>query len=183
MSAYETWLKNNERVRIVRDEDPENPRDWQSDETTLVANHRRYNLGDREPESDDEYAQRQADETLVVLPVYMYEHSGISLSTGAFGCPWDSGQVGFIYAQRQGKETHDDVVERLKGEIETYSQYLQGLVYGFIREKKKQCEHCGAVEWEHIDSCWGYIGYPNSTESGLYEEAFPEGRDGWELSK
>lgn len=33
----------------------------------------------------------------VMLPVYLMDHSGLSVNTVGFGCPWDSGQVGMIY--------------------------------------------------------------------------------------
>jgi len=35
------------------------------------------------------------------LPLYLYDHSGITISTGPFSCPFDSGQVGFIYCSLQ----------------------------------------------------------------------------------
>jgi len=37
----------------------------------------------------------------VILPLYLYDHGGITMSTGAFSCPWDSGQVGWIYAPKK----------------------------------------------------------------------------------
>jgi len=37
----------------------------------------------------------------IILPLYLYDHSGITMSTGPFSCPWDSGQVGWIYAPKQ----------------------------------------------------------------------------------
>ena len=37
----------------------------------------------------------------LILPVYMYEHSGIALSTGSFSDNWDSGQVGWIYTSHK----------------------------------------------------------------------------------
>ncbi len=37
----------------------------------------------------------------VILPLYLYDHSGITMSTGAFSCRWDSGQVGWIYAEKK----------------------------------------------------------------------------------
>jgi hypothetical protein len=35
---------------------------------------------------------------LVILPLYLYDHGGITISCSPFSCPWDSGQVGWIYA-------------------------------------------------------------------------------------
>ena len=30
----------------------------------------------------------------VFLPLYLFDHSGITMNTSGFSCPWDSGQVG-----------------------------------------------------------------------------------------
>ncbi len=37
----------------------------------------------------------------VILPLYLYDHGGITMSTGPFSCRWDSGQVGWIYAEKK----------------------------------------------------------------------------------
>ena len=36
----------------------------------------------------------------ILLPLYLYDHSGITMNTTGFSCSWDSGQVGFIYASK-----------------------------------------------------------------------------------
>lgn len=179
---YEVWTKDDERIRILRDEEAENPREFYSSSSTFVAKHRRYKLGDREPLSSPlsiEYAERCANEELVVLPVYMYDHSGITLSTSPFSCPWDSGMVGFIYAKIEAGCTREEIAQRLIGEIKTYNDYSEGNVFGFIREKKKVCETCGHIEWEDVDSCFGFYGYPE--ESGLYQEAFSGNSKDWKM--
>lgn len=70
-----------------------------------------------------------------ILPVYMYDHSGITISTRPFSCPWDSGQVGFIYVT---KETCENIGENfnaaeriLKSEIEILDQYFTGDVWHY----------------------------------------------------
>jgi len=122
------------------------------------------------------------DRYYVILPVYLFDHSGITISTSPFQCPWDSGQVGYIYASlddakqnwligssgdwdttykdhngeqvtiREGTRRH------LQVEIETYDQYIRGDVYGFVVEECEPCECCGHLEWEHVDSCSGFYG-------------------------
>ncbi|HOO12216.1 MAG TPA: hypothetical protein PK684_04600 [Bacillota bacterium] len=37
----------------------------------------------------------------IILPLYLYDHGGITMRTNPFSCPWDSGQVGWIYASKQ----------------------------------------------------------------------------------
>jgi hypothetical protein len=70
-----------------------------------------------------------------ILPVYLYDHSGVTISTRPFSCPWDSGQVGFIYVTRETcEETGEnfDAAEKiLKAEIETLDQYLTGDVWHY----------------------------------------------------
>ena len=34
---------------------------------------------------------------VAILPLYLYDHSGLTMSTNDFGDRWDSGCVGFIY--------------------------------------------------------------------------------------
>lgn len=93
----------------------------------------------------------------VILPLYLYDHSGITMNTTGFSCPWDSGQVGFIYTTRDkirkwfGKrKTTPELLEKaresLVSEVKTYDKYLCGESYGFRIYKND----------EEIDSCWGY---------------------------
>lgn len=109
----------------------------------------------------------------VILPIYLYDHSGITISTGSFSCPWDSGQAGWIYATMETflKETgyteeqlfkEGKAEEILSGEVKTLDMYLQGYVYYFLLEEKETCEHCNHVEYKHVDSCGGF--YANTAE-------------------
>jgi hypothetical protein len=84
--------------------------------------HKNYILGDKHNlktedfESFDEMAESVLDNG-IYLPLYLYDHSGITMSYKPFGCRWDSGQVGFIYmtAQDIKKEYGSDTPEnRLK---------------------------------------------------------------------
>lgn len=98
-------------------------------------------------------------DTFVIMPVYMYDHSGISISTAPYSCPWDSGQVGWIYVSVEDiskefgeftSETMEKAKGVLEGEVKTYSQYLEGDVYWFEAMDENN---------EIVDSCGGYYGY------------------------
>ena len=98
----------------------------------------------------------------VMLPVYMYSHSGIRLNTSSFNDRWDSGNIGYIYATKEEiqKEFDGDKAkaeERLKGTIDTWDQYVSGDVW-----------HIAVVDedGEVIDSCGGYYGYKYAEEEG-----------------
>lgn len=157
-------------LTIEPDENPTNPRADFDNFGVMVCNHKRYHLGDNEPKIDfsdfnswDEIHDhlRKKHGAHIILPLYLYDHSGITMRTNPFGCPWDSGQVGFIYATRQkileeapGKPKYITKKIRalaekfLKSEVETYDQYLTGDVWGHVIKDADE---------EIIESCWGYF--------------------------
>ena len=148
------------KVRVVVDPDPSSPREFDN-LGTMVCWHRRYNLGDKhgfkEPRDFEEWRRGK---DLVVLPLYLYDHSGLTMSTEPFSCPWDSGQVGYVYVERAkvledfNRKRMTDALRRkaekqLRAEVETYDEFLRGDVYGFVVED---------ATGEHVDSCWGFYG-------------------------
>lgn len=63
------------------------------------------------------------------------------------------------------KDVRERALKYLKGEIETYDQYLRGEVFGYItKEPAKEDEE--PEDAEEIDSCWGF--YPDETD-GFYK--------------
>ena len=98
------------------------------------------------------------------------------MSTGReypFNCPWDSGQVGYIFVTKEAvrkeysckhitKKTLDKARELLQGEVKEYDLYLTGEVYGYklfrvnddFDPDSDDPEECG----EELDSCWGFLG-------------------------
>jgi len=97
----------------------------------------------------------------LMLPLFMLDHSSVSLSTRDFNDKWDSGQIGFVFVTKEklkkeysvkriGKITLEKAKRVLEAEIKTYSQYVNGEVFGFkITEQKNN-------ETENIDSCSGF---------------------------
>jgi hypothetical protein len=166
MNTIETWTTTDGYQVSVRYDDSDycDPRDWDN-LGTMVCWHGRYNLGDEQPKiSPSEYLEDLPDGT-ITLPLYLYDHGGITMSTGPFSCPWDSGQVGFIYVTREtlAKEfptdmpDDDKVREYLTGEVKIYDTYLRGEIYRYEVERGVVCSH-GGTHWEHVDSCGGYYG-------------------------
>jgi hypothetical protein len=105
----------------------------------------------------------------VILPLYLYDHSGITISTGSFSCPWDSGLVGVIVCdndtiEKEWAGDRDRAEKCLQAEVEVYDQYLTGDVWGFIAEERDVDENADPDElddnegWEVTDSCWGFYG-------------------------
>jgi len=99
---------------------------------------------------------------IIILPLYLYDHSGISISTGSFvgravHAEWDSGQVGYIYADHDDilnnfgqvtPETVKQAKECLEGEVEAYDAYLCGDCWGYRT----------FMYGHEMDSCWGFLG-------------------------
>lgn len=127
----------------------------------------------------DNYAEARVDRVLaqhiIELPLYLYDHSGTTMSTGAFSCPWDSGKVGFIYIDREKikaeygwkvltTKRREQLEKYLRNEVQTYDQYLTGEVYGLQIET--QDNETG--EWEETDACWGFFG---EDVEGVYDYA------------
>ena len=114
------------------------------------------------------------------LPLWLYDHSGITMSCGTRVYPyndrWDSGQVGWIVAMketviREACATEETWRERsaeiMRGDVELYDNYLTGNVYGFtLYEAESGNED---PEWVETDSCWGFYG-PDIIESGLADQ-------------
>ena len=148
-------------VAIQHDADAESPRTAFDNVGKMVCFHKRYALGDKTDFKSDDYsgwdALRKAIEerepVAVILPLYLYDHSGITISTKPFSCRWDSGQVGWIYATvaQVKDEWNGDVdaaTKYLEGEVETYDQFLTGDVYGFVVRAPNGME----------ESCWSFFG-------------------------
>ena len=118
------------------------------------------------------------------LALWLYDHSGITMSAtqggNPYSCQWDSGQVGWIYVTREramhtlGNITEDNWRERaeevLRGEVETYDQFLTGEVYGYelyeYEPPEDDEDEIGESSMNEIDSCWGFYG-SDIVESGL----------------
>ena len=106
----------------------------------------------------------------VILPLYLYDHSGITMSTGQFSCSFDSGQVGWIVCGKEmvDKEfggDRDRAENALQCEVADYDQYLRGDIYGFIVEELVCEDH---DTWELVESCFGFYG-SDPRENGMAE--------------
>jgi len=162
----------------VDDMDAESPREWEPI-SKMICFHGRYDLGDKHSFNSDQFDNwdevggflMDFYNSAVILPLYLYDHSGLTINTTPFSCPWDSGQVGFILVpkenllkefggKRMTKKLKEKALNIALGDVEVYDQYLRGEVYGYVVTKNG----------EDFDSCWGYYGYDFEI-SGLLDEA------------
>lgn len=167
-------------LRIEQDNDPINPRiDDDGNLAHIICWHNRYQIGD-----DHNFnsianleshlkAERQAGNDYFMTPVYMLDHSGLSLSITPFSNKWDSGVVGFAYVHKKdmvemGAIQVDCDVWRKKAreiieeELSIYNQYLEGDVYGYTTLEYSH------GRWEETDSCWGFFG-DDPRENGMLD--------------
>ena len=171
-------------TRTYQDDSTESPRDWDN-LGTMVCFHNRYDLGDKHNYNSNDYDgwdEMEKDiikreNVGVILPLYLYDHSGITMNTTGFSCNWDSGRVGFIFISKQkmleeygGKivtqKLKDRVTEHLKSEVKTYDQFLTGDVYGYRVFKVETCDK-GCEHEEELDSCWGFYGEEECMSEGV----------------
>ena len=155
-------------MKTRNDNEPMDPRGWDN-LGKMICFHSRYNLGDyvetkkynnatdflmnisgiHEQLEKLQYAGKDYVKPMwdaikasnIILPLYLYDHSGITMSTGSFSCAWDSGQVGWIYiSNKDAKKEYGwkhltdkrkrKILEYLKSEVETYDDYITGNAYG-----------------------------------------------------
>jgi hypothetical protein len=168
MTAHEETYKGH-TIKIEQDTEGLDPRKEYDNLGTMVCFHRRYNLGDKDHGirhedysgwDEMEAAIRRDNDVAVILPIYMYDHSGITINTTGFSCPWDSGQIGFIFitkekvreeysVKRITKALRERIGTYLTGEVETYDLSLRGEVYGYVIDTPEE---------EDAESCWGFLG-------------------------
>ncbi len=194
-------LSNMTTIKIVQDSNRESPREWDN-LGTMACKHSRYTLGEEkidEPiewlegmlrlQHKGEYSNERLQELearfykeYIALPLFLYDHSGITMATTPFSCSWDSGKVGYIYITKKkaleeygGKVVTAKLRERiegyLKGEVEIFDQYLTGDVYGFQ-----------VLDEDVIDSCYGFYGLDFKT-NGMLDHIDIEGKTEEEILK
>ena len=158
MEAIETKKVRGYTIEIHQDDNAESPREMCTF-GTMLCGHRRYNLGDRQIRSQADIDVVLKRKDIKFLNLYLYDHSGITMSTSPFSCPWDSGQVGIIFCTHNdickefgikhvGKKSISNAYKLMRQEVDTYDAFLKGEVYGYVVVDKKG---------DTVDSCWGFI--------------------------
>ena len=160
-------------ARIELDPEPPNPRDADN-LGVMVCLHRRYRLGDPHAyRAEDHSGWEDLEQAILrdhpgalVLPLYLFDHSGLTMSTSdamfrAFdAAAWDWGQVGYIVAsaedireafgaRRISRKLRGLVEDVLRAEVTEYDLHLRGEAYAFTIE---------TADGEVLDSCCGFLG-------------------------
>lgn len=168
-------------LRIVPDSDPSNPRTDCDNFCLMACAHGRYNLGDSKAAeiiagkldvSAREHSLLElinlaykADIIFTSKPLYLYDHSGITMATTPFSCNFDSRQVGEILVfkadvksefgiKRMGKKVKEKMLaiaeKHIDSEVATYDAYLSGDMY---------CLQLLDDEGDVEETISGFIGY------------------------
>lgn len=195
------------KIRIEIDDDPQNPRKEFDHVGTMVNWHDRYDLGDvngrREYGDSEEFLRslagdyrheelqdvsmdaiwRIVQENFVLLPLGLYDHSGISMFVGRSGdlacdsAGWDTSSIGYIYCSlKKAQEewgTEDSKAKGWGGEAsytlapdgtkrtlrEATTLYLEGEVEEYDQYLTGQVYgYIVEAEDGEEDSCWGFFG-------------------------
>lgn len=140
--------KDGLQAAIYYEEDAQDPRREFDHAGTMACFHRRYRLGDEHdfdgPEDLETHLKQ--DTRGVALPLYLYDHSGVTMQTRPFSCPWDSGQVGYIFMDAQtirkaygvkriSKKAREKALALLECEVKEYDSFLTGDIYCVAVEK------------------------------------------------
>jgi len=177
MEAIEQETYRGYDIKIYRDFDAESPREW-SNLGKMVCGHKGYNLPNEinldfdRFESWDEVKEELVEiyDSVIELPLYLYDHSGIQIKVGSFDgllpqghAYFDSGQIGFIFCSvhdmikefgidttewRAQEIVYAEKAEKiLRNEVDIFDYYVAGSVYGFTIE---------TWDGEEVCSSWGF---------------------------
>ena len=173
-------------IKAYQDEITLDPRTKFERLTRMICFHRRYNLGDKHSYRRDEFGSvdeledrlRKDFDPVVIKPLYLMDHSGLTLNTTGFSGVdpqgWDWGFVGFVLLPHKTAEAesmaNSEVAEAaLDAEVREYSQYIEGAVYCYTLERN------GVT----LDSCGGvYLADNETLESNHVVDEFKSYVDG-----
>lgn len=168
---YESKEHRGYTCRVVYDQDPTSPDDWDT-LGTIYANSNSYNPQNHHMDEIVETADDgcwHVNKDYLYVKIYAYIHSGIALSCsrgGQFSDQFDSAFFGLMAVHKDKAikefgdptepENYEKIMKCLEGEVECWDMYYQGQVFGY--EVLDEDE-------DVIDSCWGYYGYDGAKEA------------------
>ena len=188
-----------QKLFIIRQSYPMNPREDADMLGTIAYIHSRYELGEEKISDPIEWLEEKlglqskgiyTNERLaeleerffsefIALPLYLYDHSGITMKTTPFSCSWDSGKVGYIYVSKEKirkeyswkvitKTRREKIEEYLRNEVKEFDYYLTGEVFRYKIEDENG---------EEVDSCSGFYGQDwqnNGIKDHIDKELWPQ---------
>jgi hypothetical protein len=168
----ERYQHNGYTIVIDTDDNPMSPRDADN-ATVMLCWHRDYELGDQDGtalnlkeqiDGHDWHTSKPSTAIVrwlrifhgatVVQPLYLLDHSGLSIRTGKFHEDpggWDTSPVGWIFDTAERREvcgtTAEDAEQIIDAEVKDYDTYLTGGYVGYAVLNERG---------EVLDSCYGF---------------------------
>lgn len=144
----------------------ESPRIYYEDtnKTKMICFSRKYNLGDehdfKNPLEFKKWYEKHKEEICCIKPLYLYNHSGLSISTTPYNDKFDSGQIGYVYCLKSDfiedeKLLDNKIIEnQLEEEINDYDLWLNNIppYYSFeiTDENDDRIECMGVFEYNGL---------------------------------
>lgn len=147
---YKTFKHKGYAINVMHEEcidEYDNPRESEPI-GTMVCFGQNHGLGDKHNYNSEDYSgweamqlQIRKDHNVIeIRPLYIYDHSGITISHTPFSCRWDSCQIGWHFLaaadykkamliKRISKEAKERTSEILDIELKNYDDYIRGEVY------------------------------------------------------
>lgn len=157
------------RITVSPESDPLNPREWDNLGIITAPRQGKYSLADKghafSMDDFNTWDEVEADIRVrggvLIFPLSLYDHGGISIYIGKNVDRWDGSRVGFIYATAEDIYKEGLTIEQaeaiLRGEINSYDKYLRGDIYTYqVEENRKSCTCGECSEWVVVDSCGGW---------------------------
>ena len=167
-------------VEVDYDTFADDPREWCDNLGKWVCTHKRYSLPNEINlnfpfwGSWQEIEKHLAKRFDYVIPLYMYDHSGLSFNLGGRSPywqhgSWDAGQVGFVVANKSDvrawfgvkkitKKIEEQFFNTLQSEVEDYEAYANGEIYTVSITDE--------ADGELIDCCSGFYSVAEALQSG-----------------
>ena len=142
---------------------------------------------------DEGYAPEDAEadydviDKCVYLPLYLLDHSGLSLHTRRT-CRWDSGLIGYAIAYVGPDGNADEVEKQLQAEFDDYARWIEGDCYYWsvsdetgrvLDQMSDVCGYSFDTAKQHAEGfCAGYAAEWPEPPSGYYvwEGTVPHGK-------
>lgn len=168
------YSKDKWELMIGYDSCVDSPREWDNLGQICVSNRCKYaddesglanTLTWHDLDKDIETLERKG---YIVLPLSVYDHSGVTMYVGTPCDRWDSGRIGFYIASKENickiygvkrisKKLLEKVESIMESEIKIYNAYLNGQVFRFILlHNNEEVDSCGGF-YEAEDTYLGFI--------------------------
>lgn len=168
------YSKDKWELKISYDEFTDSPREWDNLGQICVSKSCRYCNNEYE-DTDSLSWYKESDDlnTLerkgyIVLPLSVYDHSGVSIYIGGKCDAWDSSRIGWYIVSREKirkeysvKRISPKLLEKVKNimvnEIKTFNAYINGEVYEYsLLHNGDEVDSCGGF-YDDTDEYRGYV--------------------------